>query len=274
MFTRWASGEFSTDWGTRDISDATSFYDPISYHQGSVWPLFTGWVSLAEYRAGRPLSGYAHLMQNLNLTWAQDLGSVTELLSGQFYQPLGRSSSHQMWSSAMIITPLLRGLFGLHWDAASKTLRLSPHLPADWERATLKHVRLGPTLVNLEYERRPGEWRISAKSDSRICLATGETSSAACAQSVGIHVPPVEIGIPAILPGQGDETRQMKVLDEQIDTRRAVFTFAAQGGSTYDLHARYHNGVRVTGGDLRGPNLHLQFPPGEGYQRLIVTFIW
>ncbi len=53
MLTRWASDEFSTDWGTRDISPRTSFYDPISYHQGSVWPLFTGWVSLAEYRASR-----------------------------------------------------------------------------------------------------------------------------------------------------------------------------------------------------------------------------
>src|SRR6185437_16211989 len=63
MLSRWASAEFSADWGTRDISKRTSFYDPISYHQGSIWPLFTGWVALAEYRAGRSLSGYAHLMQ-------------------------------------------------------------------------------------------------------------------------------------------------------------------------------------------------------------------
>ena len=57
MLNRWASQEFSTDWGTRDLSPTVSFYDPISYHQGSVWPLFTGWVSLSEYRNGRPLSG-------------------------------------------------------------------------------------------------------------------------------------------------------------------------------------------------------------------------
>ena len=72
-------------------------------------------------------------MQNANLTWAQDLGSVTELLSGEFFQPLGRSSSHQMWSSAMVITPLLRGLFGLDWHAANYTLRIAPHLPAGWD---------------------------------------------------------------------------------------------------------------------------------------------
>ena len=52
MMRNWAGSEFSTDWGTRIVSDQTSFYDPISYHQGTVWPLFTGWVSVAEYRAG------------------------------------------------------------------------------------------------------------------------------------------------------------------------------------------------------------------------------
>ncbi len=126
MIGRWASPEFSTDWGTRDISNRTPFYDPISYHQGSIWPLFTGWVSLAEYRAGRPLAGYMHLMQNANLTWAQDLGAVTELLSGDLFQPLGRSSSHQMWSSAMVISPVVRGLLGLDWDALNRTLDREP----------------------------------------------------------------------------------------------------------------------------------------------------
>jgi len=55
-------------------------------------------------------------MQNADLTWSQDLGSVTELLSGRFFQPLGRSSAHQLWSSAMVISPVVRGLLGLTWD--------------------------------------------------------------------------------------------------------------------------------------------------------------
>src|SRR5581483_10044296 len=38
MLTRWASEEFSTDWGTRDVSRREAVYDPISYHQGTVWP--------------------------------------------------------------------------------------------------------------------------------------------------------------------------------------------------------------------------------------------
>ncbi len=168
MLSRWASQEFSTDWGTRDISERTQFYDPISYHQGSVWPLFTGWVSLAEYRTGHPLSGLAHLMQNADLTWAQDLGSVTELLSGEFYQPLGRSSSHQMWSSAMVIAPMLRGLFGVTCEAPSKTIHVNPHLPAEWDHARLRNVALGPIAVDLDFERtRGGKLTVRAVTPSR-----------------------------------------------------------------------------------------------------------
>ena len=81
-------------------------------------------------------------MQNAGLTWAQDPGAVTELLSGQFFAPLGRSTSHQLWSSAMVISPVLRGLFGLEWDAAANKLTITPSLPAQWDKAALHHVPL------------------------------------------------------------------------------------------------------------------------------------
>ncbi|MGA8029952.1 MAG: glycogen debranching protein [Bryobacteraceae bacterium] len=277
MLTRWASNEFSTDWGTRDISDRTSFYDPISYHQGSIWPLFTGWVSLAEYRAGRPLSGYAHLMQNAGLTWAQDLGSVTELLSGQFFQPLGRSSSHQLWSSAMVISPMLRGLFGLEWDAPSHTLRLAPQLPADWDHAQLRHVPLGSSLVDLDFERSAGHLIVTARSSRPevICLAEQSAASTPCKTTLTIALKPVELSIPAALPSEGSETAQLKVLDEEFSGTQAVFSFEAPGGSAYDLPLRLNRAnVSAKGAEIGNGKLHIEFPSGTGYQNKTVTFLW
>ncbi|MBV9760403.1 MAG: glycogen debranching protein [Acidobacteriaceae bacterium] len=257
MLARWASNEFSTDWGTRDISERTSFYDPISYHQGSIWPLFTGWVSLAEYRAGRPLSGYAHLMQNAGLTWAQDLGSVTELLSGEFFQPLGRSSSHQMWSSAMVIVPLIRGLFGVTWDAPNQKLHLEPHLPADWDRATLHNVPLGGRTVDLEYRRAAGH----------LIVSGGAT--------LDIPLPAVELAIPAHLPLEGALTSQLKVLDQRQTPSQAIFSLASIGGATYDLPLRLNRpNVTAQGGEVRGSLLHVEFPNGSGYQTKTITFTW
>ncbi|MGA2806890.1 MAG: amylo-alpha-1,6-glucosidase [Terracidiphilus sp.] len=126
---QFAAHTLATDWGLRDVSTDEKFYDGMSYHQGSVWPLFTGWAALAEYRANQPLAGYQMLMENANLTHAQDLGAVTELLSGDVFVPFGRSTSHQLWSSAMVITPTLRGLFGIDIDAQTKTITVNPHLP-------------------------------------------------------------------------------------------------------------------------------------------------
>lgn len=282
MLSRWASNEFSTDWGTRDISDQTSFYDPISYHQGTVWPLFTGWASLAEYRAGRPLSGYAHLMRNAGLTWIQDLGSVTELLSGEFFQPLGRSSSHQLWSSAMVISPLLRGLFGLSPDAPNHTLRVAPHLPATWDHATLRNVALGSEQLDVSLDRRGAQLIVRAASRGKgaFCLEL-QTTSQHCdhpipgVHTVSIPLSPVEVEIPAVLPQEGAKTEQLKVLDEQISSRQAAFTFQAQGGSSYALPVRMNRpGVTLKGGEIVAGKLCIHMPDGAGYQSRTVIFAW
>jgi hypothetical protein len=279
MLARWASSEFSTDWGTRDISDRASFYDPISYHQGSVWPLFTGWVSLAEYRAGRALSGYAHLMQNAGLTWAQDLGSVTELLSGEFFQPLGRSSVHQTWSSAMVISPVLRGLFGLDWDVPNRTLRLAPRLPAAWNHAKLHNVPFGSSRLEVQYERKGGRMivRVSSVRPEVLCLSGEKSATSACnaepetVHTVELPLPPVEIGIPDRLPEPGSTTRQLKVLAEQDGT----FTLAAQGGSTYEIPVRVNRpGAKLEGAEQSGDRIRIRFPNVDGYQTQTVKFTW
>lgn len=283
MLTRWASDEFSTDWGTRDISPQTSFYDPISYHQGSIWPLFTGWVSLAEYRAGRSLSGYSHLMQNAGLTWTQDLGAVTELLSGEFFQPLGRSSSHQLWSSAMVITPLLRGLFGLNWDAPKRTLRVSPSLPAEWDNATIHNVPFGSGHVDLAMERKNGNLVVQATAHDAgaFCLIPAAAKERSCnegslaAHSFTIPLPPVELGIPHGLPLEGATTSQLKVLDQQVNGRQAVFILAGMAGSVYDLPVRLNRaGVHLNGGTVKDGRVAVAFPNGAGYKSTKLNFSW
>ena len=158
---QFAGHALNTDWGLRDVSNDEKIYDGMSYHQGSVWPLFTGWAALAEYRGNQPLAGYQLLMENANLTRAQDLGAVTELLSGDFFVPFGRSTSHQLWSSAMVITPTLRGLFGLDIDAQTKTITVNPHLPASWESAEILNLQLGGGPSALYFTRKSDHLEVS-----------------------------------------------------------------------------------------------------------------
>lgn len=281
MLKRWATSEFSTDWGTRDLSDRTSFYDPISYHQGSVWPLFTGWVSLAEYRAGHPLSAYAHLMQNANLTWPQDPGDVTELLSGQFYQVLGRSTAHQLWSSAMVVSPILRGLFGLAWDEAAHTLSVTPHLPATWDHATIRRIPMGDRTLDLTF-RREGRELLVQSSDASIHLTSAAPGAVVRDHFLRIPLPPVEAAITETLPAPGAETHQLKVLADDSTARSLVLKLAAPGGTTQTLSLRENLALPhlVThDAQLSDPvnglrTLTVPFPAGSGYVEKTVTLSW
>ena len=69
-------------------------------------------------------------MANALLTYRGALGYVTELLSGDFATPFGRSSHHQIWSEAMIVAPAIRGLLGIEPADAGTTVRVAPSLPA------------------------------------------------------------------------------------------------------------------------------------------------
>jgi len=289
-FRRWASHDFSTDWGLRDLAESDPFYDPISYHQGSVWPLFTGWASVAEYRAGHPLAGYAHLMQNADLTTAQDLGAVTELLSGAFFQPFGRSTSHQLWSSAMVITPALRGLFGIDVDGISSSIHLDPHLPADWDGASVDRLHVGGSVCSLEYQREGRGLVVKVKTLSgspvRLVSETKGTRSLADGLSIVFALPPVEVAVPHGLPLPGARTAQMKVLSETLEEHSLKLELEAEAGSVVELRVRRNAtklNLRAEGGTIEGvpvgaeaglEKLVVKFPAGVGYQGQVVTLRW
>jgi hypothetical protein len=282
MMRRRASDEFSTDWGTRILSDRVSFYDPISYHQGSMWPLFTGWVSVAEYRARHPLAGYTHLMQNAGLTDFQDLGFATELLSGQFFQVLGRSTPHQLWSSAMVISPVLRGLFGLEWNAAANTLTVSPQLPAQWNTAVVRRIPLGSSTVDLAFARQGGSLIVTPTGAASVRLASRLPGARMVGGSLSIPLPAVEVAIDPSLPPTGSDTRQMKILDADYGPRTLTLALEGQGGSQATLQLRENAAglqVRAQNATL-GPAqnglrpITIRFPAGAGYVTQTVTFSW
>jgi len=155
------SAGLAADWGQRLISEKSELYDPLSYHYGSVWPLFTGWASVGAYQYGRPHVGYQALMTNALLTFPWALGYVTELLSGEFHAPFGRSSHHQVWSEAMVVSPLVRGLLGIEIGDAGRHLRFAPQLPADWDRLTVRRVAAAASRVDLALERAAGRLTIT-----------------------------------------------------------------------------------------------------------------
>jgi len=155
------AAEMAADWGQRILTERSRLYDPLSYHYGSVWPLFTGWAAVGAYRYGRPHVGYQATMANALLTFDNALGYVTELLSGAFDAPFGRSSHHQVWSEAMVVSPVLRGLLGLEPSAGGRVLTFAPQIPADWDHVAVRGVAVADALVDLVLERKRGEQTVT-----------------------------------------------------------------------------------------------------------------
>jgi hypothetical protein len=149
--TKLADSDHSADWGMRIISDRDPRYDPSGYHFGSVWPLFTGWASVAEYRYHRPLPAYENLRANALLALNGSAGHTTEVLSGSFFEQLSTSSPHQIWSAAMVVSPMVRGLLGIDGNVSEKRLTVAPHLPGDWTWWKAHNVHLGSTSADFAY---------------------------------------------------------------------------------------------------------------------------
>ena len=153
MLNQLAGYEHQTDWGMRIISSQDPKYNPGGYHFGSVWPLFTGWASVGEYRYHRALPAYSNLRANALQALDGSLGHVTEVLSGDYYQGISSSSPHQIWSAAMVVSPMLRGMLGLETNAISHRLVFAPHVPADWTSLRAQNLRVGDSTVDLTYRK-------------------------------------------------------------------------------------------------------------------------
>jgi glycogen debranching enzyme len=151
--TQLAAEDHETDWGMRIISQHSKVYDGSGYHYGSVWPLFTGWASVAEYRYHRAFPAYFNLRANALLGADGALGHFTEVLSGDYYQSFSTSSPHQIWSAAMVISPILRGMFGLQTDAKKHQITLAPHVPSDWMSFAIRNDRVGDAAVDFRYRK-------------------------------------------------------------------------------------------------------------------------
>jgi glycogen debranching enzyme len=196
MISQLAAPEHQTDWGMRIISSQATRYDAGGYHYGSVWPLFTGWASVGEYRYHRALPAYANLRSNALMALDGSPGHVTEVLSGDYYQPLSTSSPHQIWSAAMVISPLLRGLMGLETNASLHKVVFSPHVPADWTSFSVDNIRSGNTTLNLGYSKTQNEItvKVDSSGNSELEFAPALSPRAqVISASVNGHRAPVQI---------------------------------------------------------------------------------
>jgi len=284
-----ANWDSSTDWGMRVISEQHPLFGPTGYHFGSVWPLFTGWAAVGEYRYHRPIEAYANLRANALLALDGPLGHVTEVLSGSYYEGLATASPHQIWSSAMVISPLVRGMLGISVDQGSKTVHVSPHVPPDLAQFTVHNLSACGSKHEVSYAHYSDSVKFTIKSAEPGCkfeLATALSRHARIFgatfngkklpyrvepndedQHVNVTVSaPGEIVVKVAddfslvadtdLPPLGGENRNLKIFHEQWSADNQQLTLQVSGLSSKTYVVRTYAPVygarisSVSGGEL------------------------
>jgi glycogen debranching enzyme len=150
---------FFTGWGIRTVARGEIRYNPMSYHDGSIWPHDNALIVLGLARYG--LKGSVeHVFRALfDAATYMDLRRLPELFCG-FRREKGRgptlypvACAPQAWASATPFT-LLEAALGLEFDAAHGEIRLrNPRLPAFLNEVVLRDLRLGPSCVDLRVRR-------------------------------------------------------------------------------------------------------------------------
>ena len=150
---RTSSSELTTDWGIRSISLKSKYFQPLNYNYGAVWPFLTSWVTTALYKHHLPLQGYNLLWATARHTFDNSLGNITEVFSGVQNVWPQEAVSHQGFSTAGVVLPLVRGLLGLEGDALNKIFSFAPHFPADWKKVKIDNIKIGEAAFSVDFLR-------------------------------------------------------------------------------------------------------------------------
>ena len=180
MVSRLMSRDMYTEWGIRTLSSHAARYNPMSYHNGSVWPHDTALAGAGFARYNRKHE-CGHLLGNLFGVSLYYAGSrLPELFCG--FDRIGGygptrypvACAPQSWAAGAPFL-LLSATLGFRPEAEHQRLTLhDPTLP-DWMHSLdLGRLRLGSQDLSLRFER-------SAHGTSVVLASTSE---------IEVHVAP------------------------------------------------------------------------------------
>jgi glycogen debranching enzyme len=152
------SDRFASGWGIRTLAEGESRYNPMSYHNGSVWPHDTSICAagIARYGGRKEVS---QLLSNMFEAATHFAMRLPELYcgfarkAGQGPVPYPVACLPQAWSSGAVFM-LLQSLLGVRIDGSRKEVHIErPELPDGVEWLYLHDLPVKDVSIDLEFHR-------------------------------------------------------------------------------------------------------------------------
>jgi len=160
LLRRLTSRDMACGWGIRTVTSRSPRFNPMGYHQGSIWAHDNsfiiagmrryGYIKEAEEITSQIFEASMHFrysrLPELFCGFARD----KELSSLPVEYPV--SCSPQAWAAGSTIL-LLQAMLGMQADAACGKLYLNPKLPQWLKYLTVQNLRVGKGTMNMHFER-------------------------------------------------------------------------------------------------------------------------
>ncbi len=173
---------FFSGWGIRTIAKDKSRYNPMSYHNGSVWPHDNALIALGLARYGtldsvdRVFSGLTEAASYMELRRLPELFCGFQRAKGRGATLYPVACAPQAWASATPFS-LIDAALGFEFDTGAREIRMrNPHLPAFLDEVLIRDLRLGDSSVDFVVRRHGPEISVQllrGGDDVRVAVVFG-----------------------------------------------------------------------------------------------------
>jgi glycogen debranching enzyme len=179
VMERLVGATFDSGFGLRTLGRDQANYNPMSYHNGSVWPHDTAICAAGFARYGNK-EGAAHWLDEMFRAASHFGMRVPELHCGFARSPGEPPIAYpvaclpQAWSAGSVFM-VLQACLGVSIDAFAREVRIDrPTLPRELERLAVRGLRIGKSSVDLVFQRTAGRVVASAErvpDDVRVTMS-------------------------------------------------------------------------------------------------------
>lgn len=166
-------------WGIRTVASGEARFNPISYHNGSVWPHDNALIALGLARYGHVSQASTIFAALFEAAASQEMRRLPELFCG-FVRRAHRgpiaypvACAPQSWASAALFA-LLGACLGIAFSHENNAAEFrDPVLPAFLDHVTLRQLRIGESQLDLRFHRHGADVTLNVlkrQGDARVML--------------------------------------------------------------------------------------------------------